>query len=111
MKNTRTEMKDTPEGTDSRITKIKRTVEEQNKEKRIKINEDSLRDLWDNIKHTNVQITGVLEGEKGSEKIFAEIIVENFFNTGNRHPSPDSPIQDKSEKIHTETHSNQTNKN
>ena len=43
--------------------------------------EDSLRDLWDNMKHTNIQITGVLEEEekkKGTEKIFEEIIVENF---------------------------------
>ena len=32
--------------------------------KRLKINEDSLRELWDNIKHTNIQITGVPEGEE-----------------------------------------------
>ena len=41
--------------------------------------EDSLRDLWDNIKSTNIQITGVLEEDekkKGYEKIFEEIIVE-----------------------------------
>ena len=42
--------------------------------------EDSLRDLWDNIKCTNIRITGVAEEEekkKGTEKIFAEIIVES----------------------------------
>ena len=46
--------------------------------------EDSLRDLWDNIQHTNIQITGVPEEEKkkGSEKIFEDIIVENFPNMG-----------------------------
>ena len=47
--------------------------------------EDSLRDLWDNIKSTNVRIIGVPEVEekkKGSEKIFEEIIVENFPNMG-----------------------------
>ena len=38
---------------------VERTAEEQNKEKRIKINENRLRDLWDNIKHTNVQIIRV----------------------------------------------------
>ena len=38
----------------------------------------------------------------------AEIIVENFSNTGDRHPSPDRPIKDKSEKIHTKTHINLT---
>ena len=59
------------------------TSEEQNKVKRMKRTEDSLRDLWDNIKYTNIQITGVPEEEKkkGYEKIFAEIIVENFPNT------------------------------
>ena len=47
--------------------------------------EDSLRDLWDNIKHTNIRIIGVPEEEekkKWSEKIFEEIIVENFPNMG-----------------------------
>ena len=58
------------------------TAEEQNKVKRMKITEDSLRDLWVNIKCTNIQITGVTEEEKkkGYEKIFEEIIVENFPN-------------------------------
>ena len=51
----------------------------------MKINQDSLRDLWDNIKHTNIHITGVSEGEereKGPEKIYEEIIVKNFPNMG-----------------------------
>ena len=59
------------------------TSEEQNKVKRIKRTEDSLRDLWDNIKCTNTQIIGVPEEEekkKGYEKIFEEIIIENFPN-------------------------------
>ena len=52
------------------------TATEQNIEKRMKRNEDSLRDLWDNITHTNTHIIGVPEGEereKGPEKIFEEI--------------------------------------
>ena len=56
------------------------TAMEQNKEKRMKRNEDSLRDLWDNIKCNNVHIIGVPEGEeseKGPEKIFEEITVKN----------------------------------
>ena len=59
------------------------TSEEQNKVKKMKITEDSLRDLWDNIKHTNIQIMGVPEEKvknKGYEKFFEEIIVENFPN-------------------------------
>ena len=50
-----------------------------------KRNEDNLRDLWDNIKCTNIHIIEVPEGEereKGPEKIFEEIIVENFPNVG-----------------------------
>ena len=49
----------------------------------MKRTEDSLRDLWDNIKCTNVQIIGVPEKEeekKGYENFFEEIIVENFPN-------------------------------
>ena len=49
------------------------TSEEQNKVKRVKRTEDSLRDLWDNIKCTNIQVIGVKKEEekkKGYEKIF-----------------------------------------
>ena len=49
----------------------------------MKRTEDSLRDLWDNIKCTNIGITGVPEEEekkKGYEKIFEEIIVGDFPN-------------------------------
>ena len=57
--------------------------EEQNKVKRTKRTEDSLRDLWDNIKCTTILIIGVPEEEekkKVYEKFFEEIIVENFPN-------------------------------
>ena len=97
MDNTITEMKTTLEGINSRITEVEErisdledrmvefTAAQQNKEKRMKRNEDSLRDLWDNIKHNNILIIGVTEGEereKGPEKIFEEIIVKNFSNMG-----------------------------
>ena len=44
--------------------------------------EESLRDLGDNIKCTDMQIIGVPEEEKkkGYKKGFEEIIVENFPN-------------------------------
>ena len=57
------------------------TAIEQNKEKRKKRNEGNQRDLWDNIKCSNICIVGIPEGEerhKEPEKIFGEIIVENF---------------------------------
>ena len=96
MNNTITEMKNTLEGINSRITGKERisdledrmleiTAAEQTKEKRMKRNEDSLRDLWDNIKCNHIRIIGVPEREqreKGPEKIFEEIIVENFPNMG-----------------------------
>ena len=93
-------------------------LEEQNKVKRMKRTEDSLRDHWDNIKCTNIRITGVPEEEekkKGYEKIFEEIIVENIPNMEKQtvKSSPrgtKSPIQDKHKEKHAKTHTNQTNK-
>ena len=91
-----TEIKNTLEGTNSRISEAEEWINElenkimeitsveQNKAKRMKRTEDSLRDLWDNIKCTNIQIIGVpeeKEKKKGYEKIFEEIIVENFSHT------------------------------
>ena len=100
MNNTINEVKISLEGINSRITEAEEQISdledkiveinttERNKEKRMKRIEDSLRDLWDNIKHTNIQIIGVPEEEekkKCSEKIFGEIIiVENFPNMGNK---------------------------
>ena len=52
---------------------VKITAGEQNKKKRMKKSEDNLRDVWDNIKYSNIHIMGVPEGEekeKGPEKIF-----------------------------------------
>ena len=62
---------------------VKITSEEQKKVERMKRTEDSLKDLWDNIKCTNIRILGVPEEEETKEryeKIFEEIIVENFPN-------------------------------
>ena len=52
------------------------TSEEKNKVKRMKRPEDSLRDLWDNIKCTNIQIIGVPAEEEKTIPLFEEIIVE-----------------------------------
>ena len=97
MNNTITEMKNTLEGINTRITMAEeqisdledRMVEfiamEQNKEKRMKRNEDILRDLWVNLKCNNNRFKGVPEGkerEKRPEKIFEEIIVKKFPNIG-----------------------------
>ena len=61
------------------------TATEQNKEKRMKRIEESLRGPGNKIKRTNIRIIGVpeeKEKKKGTEKIFEEIIVENFPNMG-----------------------------
>ena len=99
MNNAITEMKNTLEGINHRITDreewisdledrmVEITATEQSKEKGMKRNKDSLRDPWNNIKCTDIRIKGVPEGEereKGPEKIFEEIIDENFPNIGNQ---------------------------
>ena len=77
--NTITKIKNTLEGINSRVSEaegwiceledkmVEVTSEEQNKVKRMKGTEDSLRDLWDNIKCTNIQIIGAPE-EKDKKK-------------------------------------------
>ena len=97
MNNEINEIKNTLEGTNSRITEAEdrisevedRMVEvneaERKIEERINRNEDNLRDLWDNVKHHSIRIIGV-PGEEdkrnGHEKIPEEIIVENFPKMG-----------------------------
>ena len=93
--NTITEIKNILEGINSRLSEaeewiseledkmVEITSEEQNKVKRMERAEDSLRDLWDHIKHTYVRIIGVPEEEgkkKAYEKNIQETIVENFPN-------------------------------
>ena len=57
----------------------------QRGKRRIKRNDDNLRDLWDNVKRPNIRIIGVSEEEdkkKDHEKILEETIVENFPKMG-----------------------------
>ena len=83
------EIKSTLEGINSRISEaeeriseledkmVEITSEEHNKVKRMKRIDSGLRDLWDNIKCTNIQVIRVPEEEKekkkGYEKIFEKI--------------------------------------
>ena len=81
MNNKINEIKNSLEGINSRITKaeeqisnledkiVEMTTTEQNKEKRMKGIKDSLRDLWDNIKRTNIQIIGVPEEEEKKKSL------------------------------------------
>ena len=75
-------VKDRISDIEDRIVEINES--ERKKEKRIKRNEDNLRDLQDNMKRSNIWIIGVPEEEdrkKDHEKIL-EIIAENFPKMG-----------------------------
>ena len=115
-----TEIKNTLEGINSRMSEaeeqiseledkmVEITSEEQNK---VKGTEDSLRDLWDNIRRNNIRIIGIPEVDekkKVYEKGFEETIVENFPNIKeeivNQVQDSQSPIHDKPPEKHTKTH-------
>ena len=97
MQNTITEIKNPLEAANSRTQEaeeqisevedrlVEVMVAEQKREKRLKTNEEHLGELWDNVKGTNIRIIGVPEGEereKGTEKIFQEVIAKNFPHMG-----------------------------
>ena len=78
--NTIKDIKNTLEGINSTISEaeeriseledkmVEITAEEQNKVKRVKRAEDSLRDLWGHIKCTNIRIIGIPEEEEEKKK-------------------------------------------
>ena len=120
LKNKQTEMNNTLEGIHGIITEaeesindledrmVEITAKEQNIENTMKRNEDNLRNLWDNITCMNICIIGVPGGEeRDPEKLFEEIIAENFPNTGkeiiNQVQEAQSPRQDKPKEEHTNT--------
>ena len=96
MNNAINEIKNTLEGTNSRIMETEDRISEvedkmveineaeRKKVKRIKRNEDNLRDLWDNVKRPNIRIIWVPEEDKkkGYEKLLKEIIAKNFPKMG-----------------------------
>ena len=91
MKKTIIEIKNTIEAINNRITEeekrisdlegkiVEITTTERNKEKRMKRIEDHLRDLWENIKHTNIRMLGVPEEEekrKGLKKYLKRLLLK-----------------------------------
>jgi len=120
--NTITEIKNTLEGINSRISEaeewiseledkmVEITAEEQNKVKRMKITEDGLRDPWDKIKRTSM--TGNPqweETEKGAEHISEDIITEKFPNLGKERDIKSRGHRElahkgSTKKDHTKTH-------
>ena len=106
MNNAINEIKNTLEGTNSRIMEAEDRISEVEdrmveinevrgkKKKIIKRNKDNLRNLWDNVKHPNIRIIGVPEDKKKDhEKILEEIIVENFMFIGAQMVSESLPRQ------------------
>ena len=74
---------------------------EQNEETRIQKNEKRLRNLWDNFKHSDIQIIGVPEGEEKEHKIenlFENVMKENFPNLANEIRLPGSPGSSESQE-------------
>ena len=95
MKNTISELKNTVEGIKSRLNETedwiseledkveKNTQKKQEKEKRLRENEEGLRKMQDNMKHNNIHIIGIPEGEEeeqGIENLFEKLMMENFPN-------------------------------
>ena len=108
MKATQSEIKENIQGTNSegketgtQMNDLEQKDEisiqpEQNEDTRMQKNEERRRNLWDNFKHSNIWIIGVLEGEKEEqdiENLFEQIMKENFPNlVKERLPgSPESP--------------------
>ena len=86
------------------------TAAEQKIGEKMRRNEDTLRDFWDNTKCTNIHIVtvpGREDRKKGPKKIFEKIIAENLQNMGeeivNQVQESQSPRQAKPKEEHTET--------
>ena len=61
----------------------KNTQKEQEKENRLRKNEEGLWEMQDNMKRNNIHITGIAEGEEeeqGIENLFEKVMMENFPN-------------------------------
>uniref|UniRef100_A0A9L0R9P5 L1 transposable element RRM domain-containing protein n=1 Tax=Equus caballus TaxID=9796 RepID=A0A9L0R9P5_HORSE len=88
MKNSLEGLNSRVDGTEEWTSELEESLEEitqteQIKQKRIRQNDNRLKELWDNIKHTNIHTIGVPEGEerdKWAENLFEETTVKNFPN-------------------------------
>ena len=105
MKDTQNELKEDIQGTNSdrkdtrtQINDLEQKEEiniqpEQNEETRIQKSEESLTNLWDNLKHSNIRIIGVPEGEEQQQEIenlFEQIMKERSWTQRGTHQSTSS---------------------
>ena len=125
MKNTISELKNTVEGIKSRLDEAedqnsnlgkkveKNTQKEQEKEKKLQKNEEGLSEMQDNMKHNNICIIGIPEGEEedqGIENLFEKVMMENFANLMRENVTQiqetQSPKQEEHKEAHCKTHHN-----
>ena len=103
MKNNISELENTVEGMKSRLDEAedwiseledkveKNTQKEQEKKKRLRKQEEVIRDMQDNMKRNNIRIIGIPEGEEeeqGIENLFEKVMMENFPNLMREKKSP-----------------------
>ena len=91
----------------------KNTQKEQEKEKRLRKNEEGLREMQDNVACNNIHIIGIPEGEEeeqGIENLFEKVMMENFPNLRREKVSQiqetQSPKQEEPKETHCKTHHN-----
>ena len=90
----------------------KNTQNEQEKEKRLRKNEEGLREMQDNMKRNNIHIIGIPEEEEeqGIENLFEKLMMENFPNLMREKVTQtqetQSPKQEETKEAHCKTHHN-----
>ena len=127
MNNKINEIKNSLEGINSRITQaeewisdledkiVEITAAEQTKEKRMKRNEDSIRDLWDNIKRDRKSVVQGKSVDLGGRRIikkkeFRIMIVKMIQNLGNRMEKIQETFHKDLEELKSKQNDEQQNK-
>ena len=78
----------------------------QEKEKRLRKNEEGIREMQDNMKHNNIRIIGIPEGEEeqGIENLFEKVMMENFPNLKREKVTQIQETQSPKQEEPKETH-------
>ena len=124
MKNTIFELRNTLEEIKSRVDEAedqiselegkveKNTQKEPEKVKRLRKNEEGIREMQDNMKHNNIHIIGIPEGKEkqGIENLLEKVMMENFPNLMREKVTQiqetQSPKQEEPKEAHCKTHHN-----
>ena len=126
MNNTISELKNTGQGIKSRLNEAedwiseqedkveKNTQKEQEKEKRLRKNKEGLREMQDNMKHNNIHITEIPEGEEEEQRmknLSEKVMLENVHNLKRENVTQnsgntESPNQEEPKEAYFKTHHN-----